>query len=189
MPFHKTGQEVAADAEQVKMDVAVYGTNGDPEVLGEVIFVVVRSKMAGAKMQHTITVEMKEALMKAIHSELGLWDKYERKYMALFPKNRASAGTHPGARTVVNVESALKKCLAGTIMKIPKGVNECVSACRQAQNELVESALIQSTKGRTRRRSWNKPAAKKARMVVDMSINHWGAKIINGTRNTKKENR
>ena len=89
----------------------------------------------------------------------------------------------------MTVNWALQEVLAGRIMKMSKGVITAMTACRIAHNNFVEAALIQSTKGKTWRRSWDPTASSKARKLTDVSINHWGAKIVNGTRNTKKENR
>ena len=190
MPFFlKAPEEITAEAERVKMEIAMYGTNGNADVLKEAIFCSVRPKLAGAKEQHKITVEMRDALMEAIGEDSAVWEKYERLYFKHYPKNRAGSNAKVGAHTVVTVQSVLKKCVAATIMKVPKKMNTSMFVCREAQNDFLEAALIQSSRGRTRRRSWDKPAAKKARMVVDMSLNYWGPAIVNGTRNTKKENR
>ena len=189
MTLLKTADEVTAAATKAKKEIAAKGTNGDEEAFKEAVFVMVRPQMAGAKMEHMISGDMRRAIMVTIDSDLAMWDHWERRYKTHYPKNRTTARTRPGARTRVTVDGALQKVLAGGIMKMPKGVITTMTACRIAQNEFVEAALIQSTKSQTRRRSWDKPAAAKARKLMDMSIDHWGAKIINGTRNTKKENR
>ena len=189
MTLLKTADEVTTAANKAKKEIAEKGTNGDEEALKETVFVVVRPLMAGAKMEHVMMAEMRAALMEAIDSPMEMWDHWERRYKTHYPKNRTSACTRPGSRTRLTVDGALQKVLAGRIMKMPKGVITAMTACHIAQNQFVEAALIQSTKSQTRRRSWDKPAAAKARKLMDMSIDHWSAKIINGTRNTKKENR
>ena len=169
--------EIATYGERAKMEIATHGTNGNADVLKEAIFCTVRPRLAGAKEQHKITVEMRDVLMEAIGEDSAVWEKYEQIYFKHYPKNCAGSNAKVGSHTVVTVQSVLKKCVAATIMKVPNKMNTSMFVCREAQNELIEAALIQSSRGRTCRCSWDKPAAKKARMVVDMSLNYWALQL------------
>ena len=83
-----TAQEVTSATEKAKMEITLKGTNGEEEILKLAIFMVVRSKMGGAKQEHLITDDMMEALMKAIGE--CVWEVWERKYKACFPKSRTN---------------------------------------------------------------------------------------------------
>jgi len=46
---------IKAYADKVKMEIALAGTGGDKDALNQTIFIVVHSKMCGAKNQHTLS--------------------------------------------------------------------------------------------------------------------------------------
>ena len=52
--------------DKAKMEIALAGTGGDKDVLNQAIFIVVRSKMCGAKNQHTLSNANKAALMSCL---------------------------------------------------------------------------------------------------------------------------
>jgi len=180
---------VKVAAGKAKMEIGAKGTCGNKDALNEAIFFVVRSKMAGAKEQKKITPEMKAALMKELDTGAD-WEIFERKYLAAYPKNRAGSDARKGSKMKVTCDTAIQRSVANTVVRVPKKINEAVFHCRVAQNDIIEQALLESTRGKTRRRSFDKPAAKRARMMIDLNVDHFGTKgAVSGTRNTKKENR
>jgi len=55
---------------------------------------------------------------------------------------------------------------------------------------MIEQAFIWATKKNTRRRSHDGRSAKRARVAIDMGIDHWPTEgPVKGTKPTKKENR
>jgi len=174
---------------KAKMQIGAKGTCSDKDALNEAIFFVVRAKMADAKEQKKIAPEMKAALMKELDTGAD-WEIFERKHLTACPKNRAGSDAHKGSKTKVTCDTATQRSVANTVVKVPKKINEAMFHCRMAQNDMIKQALLESARGKTRRRSFNKPAAKRARMMVDMNVDHFGAKgAVSGARNTKKENR
>jgi len=144
--------------------------------------------MAGAKQQRTIAPEMKAALMVALDTTAD-WEIFEQKYLPEFPKNRAGLNALKGAKTVVTCDTTIKRSVANTIVKVPKKINEAVFYCRVAQKDMIEQALMESTRGKTPCHSFDKPAEKRAKMMIDLNVDHFGAKgAVSGTRNMKKEN-
>jgi len=57
---------IKAHADKVKMEIVLAGTGGDKDALNQAIFIVVRSKMCGAKNQHTLSNANKAALMSCL---------------------------------------------------------------------------------------------------------------------------
>ena len=180
---------ITSYADKVKMEIALAGTGGDKEVLNQTIFIMVRSKMCGAKNQHTLSNANKAALMSCLDTTND-WAWYERVYFKHYPKNRERTETKQGAKTILTVGGVVKKVMAATVLAVPKKLNDCMYNCRLAQNEMVEQAFIAATKKNTRRRSHDGRSAKKARVAIDMGIDHWPGKgPVKGTKPTKKENR
>jgi len=182
-------ESITKYANKVKMEIALAGTGGDKDVLNQAIFIVVRSKMCGAKNQHTLSNANKTALMKCLDTTTD-WAWFERVYFKHYPKNRDRTETKQGAKTILTVGGVVKKLMAATVLAVPKKINDCIYNCRVAQNEMVEQAFIGATKKNTRRRSHDGRSAKKARVAIDMGIDHWPSKgPVKGTKPTKKENR
>jgi len=185
----KTPEEVTPHAAKIKMEIAVKGTCGDKDVLNDAIFMKVQTKMTGAKMQKTITNDMKAALMAACDTTAA-WEVFERKHFAEFPKNCDGLNAPQGAKTRVTLDAVVQRSMANTIAKVPKKINEAAFHCRVAQNDMMKQAWMESTCGRTCCRSFDKPATKRACMMIDMNVDPFGAKgAVSGTHNTKKENR
>jgi len=182
-------ESITKYANKVKMEIALAGTGGDKDVLNQAIFIVARSKMCGAKNQHTLSNANKTALMKCLDTTAD-WAWFERVYFKHYPKNRDRTETKQGAKTILTVGGVVKKLMAATVLAVPKKLNDCIYNCRVAQNEMVEQAFIGATKKNTRRRSHDGRSAKKARVAIDMGIDHWPSKgPVKGTKPTKKENR
>jgi len=189
-PYWLTDEEsITKYANEVKMEIALAGTGGDKDVLNQAIFIVVRSKMCGAKNQHTLSNANKAALMKCLDTT-AKWAWLKRVYFKHYPKNCKRTETKQGAKTILTVGGVVKKLMAATVLAVPKKLNDCIYNCRVAQNEMVEQAFIGATKKNTRRRSHDGRSAKKARVAIDMGIDHWPSKgPVKGTKPTKKENR
>jgi len=180
---------IKAYADKVKMEIALAGTGGDKDALNQMIFIVVRSKMCGAKNQHTLSNANKAALMSCLDTTAD-WAWYERVYFKHYPKNREHTETKQGVKTILTIGSVVKKVMAATVLAVPKKLNDCMHNCRVAQNKMVEQAFIAATKKNTRRRSHDGRSAKKARVAIDMGIDHWPGKgPVKGTKPTKKGNR
>jgi len=177
-------------ADKVKMEIALVGTGGDPDALNQSIFIVVctSSKMCGAKNQHTLSNANKEVLMNCLDTTAD-WAWFERVYFKHYPKNRERTDAKQGAKTILTVGAVVKKVMAATVLAVPKKINNCIFNCRTAQNEMIEQAFIGATKKNTRCRSHDGRLAKKARVAIDMGIDHWPTKgLVKGTKPTKKEN-
>ena len=80
MTLLKTADKVTTVANKAKKEIKLKGTNGDEDTLNETVFCVVRAMMGRAKMEHAITVDMREAVMEAIDSNAAAWDMWECKY-------------------------------------------------------------------------------------------------------------
>jgi len=176
-------------ADKVKMEIALAGRGGDQDVLNQSIFIVVRSKLCGAKNQHTLSNKNKNALMSCLDTTAD-WAWFERVYFKHYPKNREHTETKQGAKTGLTVGGGVKKVMAATVLAIPKKLNDCIYNCRTGQNKMIEQAFIGATKKNTRHRSHDGHSAKKARVAIDMGVDHWSSSgPVKGTKRTKKENR
>ena len=153
------------------MEIALAGTGGDKDVLNQAIFIVARSKMCGAKMQHTLSAKNKEVLMSCLDTTAD-WAWFERVYFKHYPKNRERTETKQGAKTILTVGGVVKKVMAATVLAVPKKLNDCIYNCCTAQNEMIEQAFIGATKKNTRCSSHDGRSAKRARVAIDMGIDH-----------------
>ena len=105
---------------------------------------------------------MQAALMAELDTAAD-WEIFERKCLAEFPKNCAGSDAHKGSKMMVTSDTTIQRCVANTVVKVPKKINEAAFHCRMAQNDMIEQALLESTRGKTCRRSFFKPATKRAR--------------------------
>jgi len=171
------------------MEITLAGTGGDQDALNQSIFIVVRSKMCGAKNQHTLSNENKEALMNCLDTMTD-WAWFERVHFKHYPKNRERTEMKQGAKTLLTVGGVVKKVMATTVLAVPKKLNDCIYNCRSAQNEMIEQAFVGATKKNTCCHLHDGRLAKRARVAIDMGIDHWPARgPVKGTKPTKKENR
>jgi len=105
-------------------------------------------------------------------------------------KNREHTESKQGAKTLLTVGAVVKKVMAATVLAVPKKINDCIYNCLTAQNKMIEQAFIGATKKNTHRRSHDGRSAKRARVAIDMGIDHWPTEgPVKGTKPTKKENR
>jgi len=83
----------------------------------------------------------------------------------------------------------VQKLMAATVLTVPKKINDCIYNYHTAQNDMIERAFIGATKTNTRRRSHDGRSAKRARVAIDMGVDHWPAKgPVKDTKPTKKVN-
>lgn len=185
---YTTTAEVDAAIERVTGRLEIVGAGGCVEAVPLAKFVHARSKLGGKG--EPIDADLKQRLLDGIgHGNTG-WEMWEKRYNKLYPKNKAINTRAPrGSRTLISVDQAIARCIKGNLLAAAPKLYKGASAYRQAQNEFVNAAMIQSTKGSTRRRSFDEKEADKFRQALDLSINHFGGLDINGLRNTKKENR
>jgi len=164
-------------SDEMKMKIALAGTGRAQDILNQSIFILVRSKMCGAKLQHTLSNENneanenKEALMSCLDTTAD-WAWFERVYFKHYPKNRERTESKQGAKTLLTVGAVVKKVMAATVLAVPKKISDCIYNCRTAQNEMIEQVFIGATKKNTRRSSHDGRSAKRARVAIDMGIDH-----------------
>jgi len=176
-------------ADEMRMKIALVGMGGDPDALSQAIFILVCTKMRGAKMQNTLSKECKEALMGCLDTTADrAW--FERVHFKHHPKNQERTESQRGAKTLLTVGSVVQKLMAATVLAVSKKINDCIYNCHTAQNEMIEQVFIGATKKNTRRRSHDGHSAKRARVAIDMGIDHRPVKgHVKGTKPAKKENR
>jgi len=103
----------------MKMKIALAGAGGDPDVLNQAIFILTRSKMCGAKMQHTLSAKNKEVLMSCLDTTAD-WAWFERVCFKHYPKNRDQTESRQGAKTLLTVGAVVKKVMAATVLVVPQ---------------------------------------------------------------------
>jgi len=140
-------------------------------------------------MQHTLSKENKEALMGCLDATAD-WAWFKRVHFMHCPKTRERTESKQGANTLLTVGVMVKKVMATTVLAVPKKINDCICNCCTAQNEMIEQAFIGATKKNTGRQSHDGRSARRARVTIDMGVDHRPTEgPVKGTKPTKKENR